>query len=66
MIDLQACYNRQLVQIESIVQELVGVEGKLMKILTKILAITEYYISTSFRASNKYYSRYRERQVSIR
>ena len=61
MTDLQACYDRQLVQIELIVWELVGVERKQIKLLTKILLIIEYYMCESFKVSKKYYREHREK-----
>ena len=56
MIDLKLCYNQQLVEIDSIVQELVRVERLSVKLFTKLLPIMEHYICTSHRTSKEFYS----------
>ena len=57
MTDLKSCYDQQLAEIGSIVQELVGVERLLIKLVTKLLPVMEYYIYISYRASKEFYGR---------
>ena len=49
MINLKSCYDRQLAQIESMVQELVGVERLQIKLFAKLIPVIEYYIYTSLK-----------------
>ena len=55
MTDLEACYDRQLPNIASILQESMGVERKAIKLLTKVIPIFKYYICTIYGVSNTCY-----------
>ena len=65
MTDLQSCYDRQLAEIGSIVEESVGVQEKAIKTLTKVLSVMNYFMYTSFGVSQRSYSRLEERQADI-
>ena len=52
MTDLTAYYDRQLAEIRSIVEELIGIERKLIQLIAKVLPIMEHHIYTSFGASD--------------
>ena len=47
MTDLEAYYDQQLAQIGSIVQESMGVERNIIKLIAKIIPDFQYYICTS-------------------
>ena len=53
--DLSACYNQQLVNITSIVLELIGINRKAIRIFVKILLSFKYFICTSFGISKETY-----------
>ena len=55
LTDLQACYNRQLANVCSIVEESVGHNRSDIKLYTKIMPNFEYYVSTGYRVSNTFY-----------
>ena len=55
MTDLKACYDRQLANIGSIVQESVGVERKLMQLIAKVIPVFEYYVYVRFGVSKQFY-----------
>ena len=55
MIDLTACYDRQLAEIGSIVEESIEIERKPIQLIAKVLPIMEHYICTSFSASKEFY-----------
>ena len=55
MTDLEAYYNRKLPNISSIIQELVGVEWKIIKLLIKVILRFEHYVCTSYRVNTTYY-----------
>ena len=55
LIDLQSCYDWQLVNVESIVEESSDRDQNAMKLFTKIIPKFKYYISTRFRISTRYY-----------
>ena len=55
MTDLEACYNRQLVNIGGIVEEAVGVNRNMIRTITKALLILKYYICTGFGISAQSY-----------
>ena len=57
MIDLEAYFDRQLANIESILEELIRIEKLVITLLTKILLILKRYICTSYSISKNYYSR---------
>ena len=53
MSDLEACYDRQLPRIGGIVQEMLGIERKPMKVFESILPIMEHHILTGYGISEK-------------
>ena len=55
MTDLEACYNRQLLNIGNIMQESVGVERRVMQLLTKVIPCFEHYTCMSFGPSKEFY-----------
>ena len=57
MIDLKSCYNRQLLQIRSIIEESVGIERKLIKLIANLLLVMKYHVCTVYSVSESYYSR---------
>ena len=65
MTDLQACYDRQLSKIGSIVQESVGVETKPIQFVTKMLPIKKHHVSTDFGVSKECYWRRGETLAGI-
>ena len=50
--DLQLYYNRQLVEIGLIVQESIGIQRKLIKLLIKVLLVMQHFVYTSFGISS--------------
>ena len=56
LTDLQACYDRQLPNYASIIEELVGIERSPIKLFTKVLPILKHYIYTGYGISNQFYS----------
>ena len=65
MIDLKLCYDRQLAQIESIVQELIGVKRLLIKLFAKLILVIEHHIYTSFGVSKEFYGGWQLKQAGI-
>ena len=55
LTNLKSCYNRQLANVGSMVEESVGRNRKAMMLFTKIIPIFKYYIYTGFGISNKSY-----------
>ena len=55
LTDLQSCYDRQLVNIGSIIEESIGVNRNGMQLFSKIIPRWKHYIYTSFGISNMYY-----------
>ena len=55
LIDLQACYNRQLLEMSGMLEEFVGRERKEIKLITKVIINQNHYVSTSFRVSIIHY-----------
>ena len=55
LTDLQLCYNRQLANVGSIVEESVGRNRKIMMLITKIMPIFKHYICTGFGISDDSY-----------
>ena len=53
--DLQSCYDKQLVNVGSIVEESVGRNRQVMKLFIKIMPKFKRYISTGYRISANYY-----------
>ena len=54
--DLSAYYDRQLVNITSMVLEIVGVNRKAVKTFTKVLPSFTHYVYTGFSISEEIYS----------
>ena len=50
--DLEACYDKHLLNIDSIAEESLGVERKSVKLVTKTIAAFEHYLCTSFGISS--------------
>ena len=65
MIDLIACYDRQLAEIGSIVEESIGIERKPIQLIAKVLPIIEHHICTSFGASEEFYRGVNNKQVGM-
>ena len=55
LTNLQSYYNRQLVNIGSIIKESVGKNKKAMKLFIKTMPVWYYYICTGYCISNVYY-----------
>ena len=55
LTDLKACYDRQLANIGSIVEESIRRNRKEMLLYTKIMPRFEHYISTRYGLSKRYY-----------
>ena len=53
--DLQSCYDRQLANIGSIVEESVGRQRSAMKLFTKMMPRFKHYISTGYGVSKEHY-----------
>ena len=56
MTDLKSCYDYQLSQMGSIIEESIGVKRKLIKLIAKLLLVMKHHIYTVYGASKKYYS----------
>ena len=55
LTDLQSCYDRQLPNIGSIVEEVVGRNRYAMKLYTKLMPNFRHYVSTAFGVSTDFY-----------
>ena len=55
IMNLQSCYDRQLPNVGSIVEELVGCNRNAMKLYTKIMPKLEHYVSTGYGISDGFY-----------
>ena len=55
LTDVQACYNWQLAEVSGILEESVGRDRKVLKLIAKVIPNWNHYISTSFGISNTYY-----------
>ena len=53
--DLEACYDRQLPNIRGIVEEVVRIYKKVIKLITKVLPRIEYFVCTKFGISEQSY-----------
>ena len=53
--DLQACYDRQLAEIGSIVEESAGRNRAAVKLMSKVIPQWRHYIRTGFGISHSYY-----------
>ena len=60
MTDLAAYYDRQLLNIESMIVELVGVDRAFMKLVAKILLSIEHHICIGYRVSRESYGNAKE------
>ena len=60
LTDLQACCDRKLSKIGSIVEESVVVKTKPIQLMTKILLIIEECVSTTFGTSKEFYGERRK------
>ena len=55
IIDLEAYYVRQLPNIRGIMEEVVGIDRKVIKLITKVLPRIEYFVCTKFGISEQRY-----------
>ena len=55
LIDFQSCYDRQLLKIGSIVEEVTRQNRQVMLLFTKIILIFKHYINISFCISKSFY-----------
>ena len=53
--DLESCYARQLAEIRSIIQELVGIERLPIKLFMKMIPVMEDHICIGYRISKEWY-----------
>ena len=65
MTDLKLCYNRQLTQIGSIIEEFIRIERKPIKLIAKLLLMMKYHISTVYKESKNYYGSYNDKVVEM-
>ena len=62
MTDLEACFNRQLANVESILEESTGIERAVIKLIAKVLPIFKRHICTRYRISTSYYRGVKDEQ----
>jgi len=55
MTNLEVYYDQQLVPIESIVEESIGVKRQLIQLIAKVIPCFEHYIYTIYGISQKCY-----------
>ena len=55
MSDLEACYDRQLLNIGGVVEESVGANREAIKLITKVLPRCNYFIGTTYGVSKDSY-----------
>jgi hypothetical protein len=55
IIDLEACYDRQLPNIIGIIEEAVRIDRKAIKLITKVLPRMEYFMYMKFGISEQSY-----------
>lgn len=55
IIDLEACYDRQLASIGSILEESAEINRSVVRLVTSILPIFKYHICTGFGISKNSY-----------
>ena len=53
--DLEAYYDRQLPNLISIIEELIGIDRNTIKLITKVLPIMKHSVCTSFGVSKESY-----------
>jgi len=54
--DLEACYDRQLANIGSIVKESVSINRKIAQLIAKVIPVFKHYVCTSYGISIHFYS----------
>jgi len=62
MTDLEACFNRQLANASSVLQELIKIERVVIKLISKVLSIFERHICTSYSISKQFYGGTQDKQ----
>ena len=55
MTDIRSCYNRQLLNIGRIIEELVSKNRQVMKLFRKVMLLCYYYICIGYGISAIYY-----------
>ena len=55
LVDWKLCYHHQLVNIEGLIEELIGKNCNIIQIIIKLIPRWKYYISIAHRISEKYY-----------
>ena len=65
MTDLEACFDRQLANVGSILEEPIGIERAVIKLIAKVLLIFERHICMSYRISSRYYRGVKDEQRGI-
>ena len=55
LTDLQSCYDRQLPNIEGMIEESAGRDRNAMKLITKVMPNLKHYVCTGFGISSNYY-----------
>ena len=55
IIDIATCYDRQLLNIESLIVELVGINRKIVILIAKVHLILQYYMCIRFGISTQSY-----------
>ena len=55
LTNLKACYNRQLPNIASIIEESTGIEWNPIKLFIKVISWFKRYVYTSFGISSDFY-----------
>ena len=55
LTDLKSCYDRQLMNIGGLIEESIGRDRDLMKILTNLIPRWKHYVSTAYGISSEYY-----------
>ena len=55
LTDLKSCYDRQLINIGGLIEESIGRNRDVMKMLTNLIPRWKYYVSTAYGISEKYY-----------
>lgn len=55
IIDLEAYYDRQLQNLYRIIEESVGIDRNMIKLIMKVILIIEHYVCTGYRMSKEKY-----------
>ena len=58
--DIEACYDRQMIEVCVLVEESIGDNRKVVKLLTKVLPIFEHHVGTANGVSSKKHGRANE------